>query len=164
MTRFPGHSLLELMDLHEGLQREFAAHQEHLVGPELKPARETWARFERALRHHIREEEEVILPFYEQRAGEVPKGRPEFFRLEHRKIGEFLDRIGPALGALREESPRLRREVLDLLLVEVRFQNLLEHHDQRERTILYPTIERLATPEERTDLFSSLEALAREAG
>ncbi len=38
---------------------------------------------------------------------------------------------------------------------------LMDLHDRRERTILYPTIERTATAEERRDLFERLEALAQ---
>lgn len=77
-------------------------------------------------------------------------GSPGVFALEHRRLAQLLEKLTAAVAALpARPAPR---EVLRLLERETTFRHVLEHHAERERSILYPELDRGLPPAEREAL------------
>lgn len=147
----PEPSFLLLVRVHEELNELFLAHQEALLEQDIARARERLQQYEHALLAHMLPEEEVLLPVY-ARAGAIPGGPQELFLGEHRKMREFLQRFQATLAELGSHPPDLRRRLIGLLDEQAMFKHLVEHHDLRERNILYPALDRVTTVEERREL------------
>jgi iron-sulfur cluster repair protein YtfE (RIC family) len=142
-------SFLSLLEVHQGLL-------EALLDVDLVRAGAELDRFEEGLRRHIRDEEEFLLPVY--RRGEAPPGGSvELYVTEHRRMLELIGRFRGMLRAI-EPRPGFKRQVLALLEEESALKSLMHHHDLRERSFLYPALDRLATTEERRDLISRCRA------
>ena len=56
------------------------------------------------------------------------------------------------VAALPAEGVELSRALIALLYAEAQFKHLLQHHDLREENLLYPTLDRVASEEERQEL------------
>lgn len=134
------------------MEPSFLSHQEALLDLDLDSARE---RSEAALREHAGAEEEHLLPVY-ARAGTLPGGAADLFLGEHRKMLGIAGRIGDALRTLGAADPGLRRRVLSLFDDEAVLKSLLARHHERERNLLYPTLDRVTTAAERRALLSRL--------
>ncbi|MCG3172273.1 MAG: hypothetical protein GMKNLPBB_00421 [Myxococcota bacterium] len=129
------------LNAHEQLREKFARHRDWVVGLEFHRALEALDEFERDLLKHMQDEERSILPLYESRVGRVPGGAPELFRLEHKNLLRNLEVIREALRRLADDPSAGRRRAHEFLHQEGVFMHLLEHHDLRERNILYPRLE-----------------------
>jgi iron-sulfur cluster repair protein YtfE (RIC family) len=147
-------SFLSLLDIHDRLNEMFYEHQEALLMLDLDLALERLDQFEMKLRDHMKHEEELLLPVYE-RAGKIPGGPAVFFTGEHRRMLEFLTRFRETLSRLLIERADLKRQIIALFDQEATFKSLVEHHDQRERNILYPALDRVTTDEERRRLLEA---------
>ena len=135
--------LASLLDLHAGFDASLFDHQQRLVEGAPHEARAALSRFAAGLRAHIRAENDVILPFYEKHAS-IPKGgAPEYFRAEHRKIERL---IAEAEAWMRAWTGLVwpTGEVVLLIEREKLLKEVLEHHDERERAILYPACDAVA--------------------
>lgn len=148
-------SVLELMDVHAGLHERFAVHRDHVVGLEFGPALAALERFEQELRAHMAVEEKHILPLYEARVGHVLGGDPQFFHLEHKNILRNLETAKDDLRRLIADPNAGRRQAHEFLDREGILLHLLEHHDLRERNILYPKLDEVLSPEERGALLAA---------
>ena len=150
----PPSSFLSLLDTHEWLDEHFLLHQEALLAGDLTLALELLKKVDEGQREHIRVEEELLLPVYE-RAGRIAGGDPQFYINEHRKMLAILDGFKETLPRLVEKSPgERRREIIELFDQGYWFKRLLEHHDNREENILYPTLDRVTAEEERRELLT----------
>jgi hemerythrin-like domain-containing protein len=148
----PPSSFLSLLETHEWLDELFLLHQEALLAQDLPLAIELLEKVDEGQREHIRVEEEILLPVY-ARAGRIPGGDPEFYINEHKKMVSILDDFKETLPRLLDESPgERRREIVGLFDRGYWFKRLHEHHDQRERNILYPVLDRVTTEGERKEL------------
>jgi len=145
-------TFLSLLDIHRALDELFFEHQAALIGLDFDRARSRLAEHRSELREHMRYEEEVLLPVYE-RAGSIPGGPIELFTGEHRRMMEFIDRFSVAVAEL-ERAPDQVRGVIALLDDEAVFKSLCQHHDQRERNILFPALDRVTVDQERADLIA----------
>ncbi|HXG60064.1 MAG TPA: hemerythrin domain-containing protein [Planctomycetota bacterium] len=154
-------TLLELMGVHESLRERFAEHRDLVVGLEFGKALESLEVFERELVDHMRAEEKHILPLYERRVGRIPGGDPQFFHLEHRNLLRNLSALKEALGRLAGDRGAGRRQAHEFLHREALFLHLLEHHDGREKNILYPSLDRVLTDGEREALLAVCGAQAK---
>jgi hemerythrin-like domain-containing protein len=147
-------SVLELMDVHAGLDETFAVHRDHVVGLEFAKALEVLESFERDLRAHMDIEERFVLPLYSARVGKVTGGDPEFFTLEHRNILRNLETAKDALRRLAADPGAGRRQAHEFLDQEWMLRHLIEHHDLRERNTLYPLLDQALSAEEGEDLLT----------
>lgn len=87
------------------------------------------------------------------RAGEIPDGKPEFYLNEHEKMLAILDGFKEAMPRLiRESSSGNRRGIIEMFDKGYWFKRLHEHHDQREKNILYPVLDQVTDEEERKEL------------
>lgn len=146
-------SFLQLLDLHKKLEEMFLLHQEALLSLDVDRAVEILWEYEAKLLAHMKNEEELLLPIYQQRAGKIPGGPVELFLGEHKKMRLFLQEFHKAIVQMAAEEPaRLRRSVLALLDRQFMYKHLVEHHDLREKNILYPWLDRITSDEERARL------------
>jgi hemerythrin-like domain-containing protein len=94
-----------------------------------------------ALRRHIRIEEEVLFPAFETHTGIMGPTRVMCF--EHRKIEDWLDELKQSLARLhRAEASSALGELL----------RILEQHNVKEESVLYPRAEAALSPEEQREL------------
>ncbi len=146
-------SFLELLKLHKELDEMFLCHQEALLSLEIQRAIEILARYEERLLSHMEDEEELLIPLYQERAGRIEGGPVELFLGEHKKMRAFIAEFHGALQTMRaQEVIHLRRSIIALMDRQCMYKLLVEHHDHRERNILYPWRDRITTVEERTAL------------
>lgn len=151
-----------LVDLHQALEVMFLRHRLALMDGDPARALRVFRRFAICMRRHVDDEQDLVFPVY---SGSAPKegyergAAPELFENEHRKILEHLEQIERAIEALvaaNESGEQLRARCLQLLDREKVFGDLLEHHDLRERTFLYPALERMLADDEKTDLLERM--------
>jgi len=152
-------SFLTLLEIHEHLNEMLLLHQEALLALDVEVALERLKRFEDELRAHMRVEEDLLLPVY-ARAGRIRGGPVEFFTGEHKKMLELLARFTERLEELRRNRANLRRGIIDLFDQEAVFKQLMQHHDSREESILYPTLDKVTGEEERAELLSRCREVA----
>jgi len=148
-------SFTELAEAHRELNALFRRHQEALVLRETPQALAALHEFRAALGAHMRAEDEVLLPLYEQVGGSVEGGRPEQFDAEHRKIAADIERIANTLKILAAQPTIEPAEVIELLDEEYRFKHLMDHHERREEKFLFPRLDALLSPEARAKAWES---------
>jgi uncharacterized protein (DUF2249 family) len=120
----------------------------HLALGETSAARETWTEFAFGLRRHIRFEELVLFPAFEEKQGFAPTAGPTaVMRLEHREIDRLIDAIGRAMAG--DGSPTLPQNEL---------RQLLGQHNMKEERILYPVSDACLGPAERDALVARIQA------
>src|SRR5438876_959549 len=86
MTQETGHTFSLLIDEHADLERVFENHQRALISRDIPKACAAIFTFENDLTRHIGFEEEVLLPLYKAKGGEVEGGTLPIFQAEHRKL------------------------------------------------------------------------------
>jgi hemerythrin-like domain-containing protein len=132
-------------------------HQRALLRLDLKSALSALELFECELVAHMHDEEEFMIPLYDERADAPVGGTAAIFLGEHEKMRQYL-------ALFKEQMPRLataddlEREVLWLLDSQHLFKRLLVHHDTREKKMLYPLLDEVTTEEEKETLFAGLRA------
>lgn len=144
---------LSLLKIHHALDEMFLLHQEALVDMDLSLAASRLREFETSLLAHMKSEEKLLLPVY-ARAGRIAGGSREMFTGEHKKLLEFISRFYRRLEEMTDSPADMKRRVIELLDDEARFKLLMEHHDSREQSILYPTLDNITTAEEKRDLLA----------
>jgi len=110
-----------------------------------------FAEFLRGLRRHIVWEEDVLFPFFEQASG-IQEGPTRVMRHEHQMISAILNRMHEKVCSA---DPSTDAEAVELLAV-------LGSHNQKEENVLYPTIDRLASPERAAHMFLKMEQIPQE--
>ena len=111
--------------------------------------------YEDIVLNHMKEEEEILLPLYRERAGQIRGGDWEIFALEHKKIMEWLNRLKLRLSRLN--PPKIdTKDLLALLDDEAHFKLYTGHHSLREDRIFYPEMDRVLDEKEKDDLLRLL--------
>ena len=144
-------TFLSLLEIHQRLNEMLLLHQEALLALDVDLALARLKPFERELRAHIRAEEDVLLPIY-ARAGRIQGGPIEFYTGEHKRMLEFLARFTEKLERLITDRAGLKRKIIELFDEQAVFKQLMQHHDMREQSLLYPTLDRVTGEEERREL------------
>lgn len=144
-------SFLSLLEVHDRLNELFHRHQEAVLLFDVELSSETLDAYERELVEHMRFEEDALFPIYE-RAMPIAGGGIDLFRKEHQKLLRYVNGIRRSFETLRPRDSGGSARIIDLLDFEARFKSLLTHHDLRERNILYPVLDRVATAEEKEAL------------
>ncbi|MBE7463112.1 MAG: DUF488 family protein [Planctomycetes bacterium] len=148
---------LVLDRIHSALDVLFQRHQKALVTHRYAHAQELLDQFKAGLRAHMRHEEHWLLPLYDARQDRknAPRGfGSEIFALEHKKMLNLLAGLKARMRGLVAGRTRSPREVIELLDEECTFKHLTQHHNAREHSILYPSLDRLVSQEERVKLLA----------
>ena len=148
-------SFKDVSGLHRELGELFFRHQVSLLYFNFRTAFERLCEYESALLEHMRDEEEILLPLYGERATPDRAGRADFFLLEHDKMRRLLAHFREQLPRLYE-MPEPSRTLLKLLDQETIYKHLVEPHDEREERHFYPALELLTTDAERADILPRL--------
>jgi len=149
-------SFNDLLRLHRALDELFLEHQRALLRLDLNRAAGLLKAYEEQLLAHIGDEEDFMIPLYAERATIPIGGAPEIFIGEHEKLRQYLALFKAELGKLAAVDD-LEKSVLFLLDSQHLFKRLLVHHDNREKTMLYPLLDALTNDEERARLFERLQ-------
>jgi regulator of cell morphogenesis and NO signaling len=136
---------------HERLDTLFDSFQK-MKRSDFAGAKEAFKAFKAGLQRHIVCEEDFLFPFWEEKCGVTEGGPTLVMRAEHRQIGEQLEAIHGKLAEHNLEGDEEERVLMDLLRA----------HNRKEEDVLYPAIDRVAVPEECTELFRKLELIAPE--
>lgn len=150
-------SFNDLLMLHRQLDELFFEHQRALLRLDLNRASTLLAAYEAELLAHMRDEEQLMIPLYRERAQAPVGGAAEIFLGEHDKLRQYLVLFREELAKLATADD-LERGVLFLLDSQHLFKRLLVHHDSRETKMLYPLLDQVTTEQERESLFATLEA------
>ncbi len=116
-------------------------------------AREFFKEFKFGLQRHIVWEEQILFPLFEKKTGMFGHGPTEVMRQEHRLIGVYLEAVHEKV---RNRDPNSDNEDYALL-------SALAIHDQKEENILYPTLDRLLSQDEKAEAFAAMERVPEEA-
>lgn len=116
-------------------------------------AKQAFKDFKFGLQRHIVWEEQILFPLFESKTGLVESGPTAVMRAEHRQIGARLEAIHQKV---RARDPDTEREEAGLLEV-------LTAHNRKEEAVLYPMLDRLATPEEMHAVFTAMAQVPEEA-
>ena len=101
-------------------------------------AKEAFTQFKSSLERHIRWEEELLFPLWEEKTG-MSDGGPTFvMRHEHRRIEEQLQAIDRNITGDNADNTEPEQALLALLAA----------HNLKEERVLYPAIDQVTTPEE----------------
>jgi hemerythrin-like domain-containing protein len=142
------HTFSSLESEHADLERLFDRHQRALLARDVDAAVATINTFENRLKWHIGFEDEVLLPLYKVKAGEVEGGTLPIFQAEHRKLRESVATLARHTSALYTR-PDLSGSILNLLDEEVLFKGLFSHHSLREHNLLFPRLDAVTSESER---------------
>jgi uncharacterized protein (DUF2249 family)/hemerythrin-like domain-containing protein len=119
-----------------------------LAGGDAAGAASAWAEFAFGLERHIRFEEEIVFPIFEEKSG-FPQshGPTSVMRAEHREIEKLLETIGRTfegggeVGGLRQA-----------------LHELLGAHNMKEEHVLYPATDEHLDPDERDAVVARIQA------
>lgn len=158
MTPAPADSFVSLTEVHAELFAGFEAHQVALLHREFDEARAKLARFRGQLERHIDAEEELFDSVFAH-AGDVSRGAGQMGRApldlftgEHKHFREKLSTFEQLAARLKADDPAVDARVLDLLEEEATFKTFFRHHDERERNLLYPSLDDHVPPGHRSEL------------
>jgi uncharacterized protein (DUF2249 family)/hemerythrin-like domain-containing protein len=126
--------------------RAFALH----AAGDAEGARGAWAEFAVGLSRHIRFEEEILFPAFEQASGVPPGAGPTaVMRAEHREIEGLLEDIERALAGAG--APLSFRD---------RLHEVLGEHNAKEEQVLYPLTDESLDGDARDALVARIQAMA----
>lgn len=148
-------SFTDLLELHQRLDELFLEHQRALMRLDLDGAASALRDFANELLAHIRDEEALMIPLYQERAKAPVGGAAEIFLGEHEKLKRFLVLFEEEIEKIRNMDD-IERGVLFLIDSQHLFKRLLVHHDTRERKMLYPLLDEVTNEAERDRLFKEL--------
>lgn len=148
-------SFSNLLKLHEELDHAFAQHQYALLRFEFDLAFGLLQQYGSALRDHMSDEEDLLLPLYSERAAIRTGGAVDLFLSEHQKMLEWLEVFADATERLKTENEP-EPMLITLLDRESFYKKLCTHHDIRESKHLYPALDEATTEAERSELVRRL--------
>jgi hypothetical protein len=154
----PANSFSDFLVVHRQLDELFLEHQRALLRLDLLTAGAALEAYTIELFAHMRDEEDVMIPLYRERAEAPVGGAAEIFLSEHDKMRQYLVLFKEELKKLAQAED-IERGVLFLLDSQHLFKRLLVHHDGRERKMLYPLLDSVTTEHERENLFALLKPL-----
>lgn len=120
---------------------------------DLSKAKEEFEAFRFGLQRHIRYEEDILFPMFENRTGMFTSGPTAVMREEHRQIKEHLQSI---YQKLLKEDPNCNFE-------EGRLLTVLSIHNQKEEEVLYPAIDRMTLEGDKKWVFEAIENITQES-
>jgi uncharacterized protein (DUF2249 family)/iron-sulfur cluster repair protein YtfE (RIC family) len=105
--------------------------------------------FATGLKRHIRSEEEILFPVFEEKTGMVDAGPTAVMRMEHTDIKALLDKIVAATDGKEAAEVKDSANALTLILAD---------HNMKEEHILYPESDSFLNDSERSDVVKKAQA------
>lgn len=154
--------LLELADTHRVFHSLLEEHLQQVVLGEVESARTTWRKFAALLRAHATAEDTLLIPLFVELGLESTGCTADLLDAEHRKLKRELDagdRRCSEAGSTLDAEARLAWVRASRLLSEV-----LDHHDQRERSGFLPALDAALDDAQRGRLVTEFRRYENEAG
>jgi regulator of cell morphogenesis and NO signaling len=129
--------------IRDGLRKSFQAWK----AKDVAQAKGFLTQFTLGLQHHLRWEETILFPLFEQKTGHT--GLTNTLRAEHEEIREWLSALGKKVEQNEADSDDEEK-----MLVEE-----LGGHNAREEYALYPELDWLLTDEEMSTAFEAMAAV-----
>jgi hypothetical protein len=127
----------DLNDFHDFFDMRFTEHQKSLMNRKLPIAYCQLKDLYTLLLRHLAIEEKILLPEYKKQVvTEPPGGAVRYYIREHRQIKRQMDDFVKKLAVWQATLPA-KIELVHLFDTHVKFKELLDHHDARERVFLY---------------------------
>jgi regulator of cell morphogenesis and NO signaling len=131
----------QLLDTYRRLKRvDFAA------------AKRAFKEFKMGLQRHVHWEEDVLFLLFEDKTGMRDRGPTLVMRTEHREIGRRLNALHDKVRAGDVDSDREEDALFEALFA----------HNHKEENVLYPTLDRLLSAEEKAAAFKRMEEMPEE--
>ncbi len=121
-----------MTDEHRECDRLFAEAEEHVSEGDWEAAESSFAAFADLTLLHLRREEEVLFPEFEQRTG-MTGGPTVVMRMEHDQMRALIESMRVALAAGEADA---------FLGDADTFMILTQQHDMKEEQVLYPMSDR----------------------
>ncbi len=150
------------LDVHQALEVRLVQHRLALMQCNLPLARETFENFARIMIHHIEVEEACVMPRYvdaEPDEGWARGAAPFIVDNEHNKVRAWVQDIRESLARIEAsglDAPERAVHCLQLLDRQKVLHGLLEHHDLRERAFVYPRLEAVLPPADKSEIVERL--------
>lgn len=146
-------NLSELLHLHDDLDGMFFEHQAALLRFDFNKALSLLKSYESALLIHMKDEEDILMSIYKERAADIRGGAAGLFLMDHEKMRAWLMLFKTEIASLAVET-KPEAELIRLLDREAFYKRLCSHHDKRETDIFYPEMDRVTTVAEKQELLS----------
>jgi hemerythrin-like domain-containing protein len=138
---------IELVRAHRAIDELFLRHQEALVERDLREADRLLFLLGDSLRRHLQDEEHHLVPALDE-SGEIAGATKEILLKEHERILSLLQDIETRVESLDLEGEGAARRIVELLDQEGVLKRLIEHHEAREESLVFPALdERVSAPE-----------------
>jgi uncharacterized protein (DUF2249 family)/hemerythrin-like domain-containing protein len=136
---------------HDRLDALEAAAFDARAAGDLELARRSYAAFVHGLLRHIRFEEELLFPVFEERTGlSQTMGPTAVMRGEHAEIKKRLAAIAAEIGLARRDAELASRRRA--------FHEVMRAHNDKEEQVLYPAVDRTLSAEESDALVARIQA------
>ncbi len=126
----------------DGLFEKF----KELKGKDDQEAKKNFCPFRRGLFVHIKWEEEILFPLFEEKTGMKDGGPTSVMRAEHLEIKDLLDNIRGQINTGDFNTEDMDNELTDIL----------RGHNDKEENILYPLIDQSADDKEKKIIFKQI--------
>ncbi len=126
---------------HRRLDAIYAIFEDAAYDSRWPDALNAFREFRLGLRRHIKAEEEILFPAFEEHTGMHDAGPTFVMRMEHKDIKELMDRI---TGSTEKGDGPVVSDAASAL------KNLLADHNMKEENIMYPESDSFLQETERT--------------
>jgi iron-sulfur cluster repair protein YtfE (RIC family) len=137
---------------HRRLDRLMEACRSLAVSGDMQGAGARYAEFRTGLRRHIRIEEDLLFPAFDQASGLGDGGPTTVMRYEHVEIQRLLELIRELF-----ESPGT--SVAEFETLRSQLTAILDQHGQKEERILYPMTDQMVPLEERIRMVARMQEM-----
>ena len=128
---------------HKRLDRIFNRFSNAVKETHWDEASKDFREFRVGLKRHIRAEEDILFPVFENKTGMYEGGPTTVMRMEHKDIQELLDKILSLTDAKdSSQTPSASNSLV----------SLLTDHNMKEEHILYPESDEFLSEAERSDV------------
>lgn len=135
---------------HKRLDGIFEKFKDALRMQKFEEAASRFREFSLGLRRHMKAEEEILFPVFEDKTGMHESGPTAVMRMDHKDIRELLDKIINATDAQDEKTASDGAYSLF---------NILSDHNMKEEHILYPETDSFLSEDERAQMLKKTQAL-----
>lgn len=151
VTDDPNRTITEYFETdHRRLDAIFDGFQTALKDGEWEKALRHIHEFNLGLRRHIKAEEEVLFPMFEEKTGMTEAGPTFVMKTEHKDIKETLDKL---VASTDSRDAKTTSSAASYLL------NVLGNHNMKEEHILYPESDALLSDTERPMVVKKAQAI-----
>lgn len=134
---------------HRRLDNIFVGFHRAVKGGDWTTATAAFGEFNLGLRRHIKTEEEVLFPIFEDKTGMTDNGPTFIMKMEHTEIHALLDRMQK--GTEEKDATKASEAAYA-------FNNVLSDHNMKEEHILYPESDGFMDVTERLNVVKKAQA------